>query len=121
MKRDKPIKDKSFAFAIRIVNAYKFLNTEHKEFVMSKQLLRSGTAIGALYREAEQAESKADFIHKMAIAQKECNEIIYWLELLSATDYLDKLAFESLHSDAKELIKLITSIIKSSKKLTIDN
>jgi len=109
------IKDKSFAFAIRVVKAYKFLNTEHKEFVMSKQLLRSGTAIGALYREAEQAESKADFIHKMAIAQKECNETLYWLELLSATDYLGKEAFESLYSDAKELIRLITSIIKSSK------
>lgn len=116
MKRDNPIKDKSFAFAIRVVNASKFLSSEHKEFVMSKQLLRSGTAVGALYREAEQAESKADFIHKMAIAQKECNETLYWLELLSATDYLDKEAFESLHSDAKELIRLITSIIKSSKR-----
>ncbi len=110
------IKDKSFAFAVRVVNAYKFLTIKKKEFVMSKQLLRSGTAVGALYREAEQAESKADFIHKMAIAQKECNETLYWLEILSATDYLEKGAYESLHSDAEELIKLITSIIKSAKE-----
>jgi len=110
------IKDKSFAFAVRVVNAYKFLTIKKKEFVMSKQLLRSGTAVGALYREAEQAESKADFIHKMAIAQKECNETLYWLALLSVTDYLEKDAFESLHSDAEELIKLITSIIKSAKE-----
>lgn len=82
---------------------------------MSKQLLRSGTAIGALYREAEQAESKADFIHKMAIAQKECNETIYWLELLNATEYLSNAEFESVNVDATELMKLITSIIKSTK------
>ncbi|MEM6263788.1 MAG: four helix bundle protein [Bacteroidota bacterium] len=96
MGRVNVIKEKSFAFAVRVVNAYKFLSAKKKEFVMSKQLLRSGTAIGALYREAEQAESKADFIHKMAIAQKECNETMYWLELLSATDHLEKGAFESL-------------------------
>ena len=86
---------------------------------MSKQLLRSGTAVGALYREAEQTESKPDFIHKMGIAQKECNETIYWLELLQATDYLKPKAFESINTDAVELIKLITSIIKSAKG--IDN
>jgi four helix bundle protein len=85
------------------------------EFVLSKQLLRSGTAVGALYREAEQAESKADFIHKMAIAQKECNEAMYWLELLKETDFLEMSEFESIYSDATELIKLITSIIKSTK------
>ena len=109
------VKEKSFAFAVRVVNAYKYLIGEQKEFVMSKQLLRSGTAIGALYREAEQGESKADFIHKLGIAQKECNETMYWLELLHATDYLKKEAFESLYSDAQELIKLLTSIIKTSK------
>jgi four helix bundle protein len=115
MDRVNVIKEKSFAFAVRVVKSYKFLSTEKKEFVMSKQLLRSGTAVGALYREAEQAESKADFIHKMAIAQKECNESMYWLELLSATGYLEKDVFESLYIDAIELIRLITSIIKSSK------
>jgi len=117
--KENVIKTKSFAFAVRIVNVYKFLISEKKEFVMSKQLLRSGTAVGALYREAEQAESKPDFIHKMGIAQKECNETIYWLELLLATDYLEQKAFESINTDAVELIKLITSIIKSSKG--IDN
>ena len=113
--RENVIKTKSFAFAVRIVNVYKFLISEKKEFVMSKQLLKSGTAVGALYREAEQAESKLDFIHKMGIAQKECNETIYWLELLHATEYLDETQFNSINSDAIELMKLITSIIKSSK------
>jgi four helix bundle protein len=113
--RENVLKTKSFAFAVRIVNVYKFLISEKKEFVMSKQLLKSGTAVGALYREAEQAESKLDFIHKMGIAQKECNETIYWLELLHATEYLDETQFNSINSDAIELMKLITSIIKSSK------
>ena len=82
------IKDKSFDFAIRIVRLYQYLNSNKKEFVLSKQLLRSGTSIGAMIREAEHAESKNDFIHKFAIAQKEANEVVYWLELLKATDYL---------------------------------
>lgn len=94
---------------------YKILSGERKDFVLSKQLLRSGTAVGALYREAEQAESKADFTHKMAIAQKECNESMYWLELLKETAFINKSEFESLYSDATELMKLITSIIKSTK------
>ncbi|MEZ4776585.1 MAG: four helix bundle protein [Bacteroidia bacterium] len=117
MKRENPIRDKSFAFSIRVVNVYKYLVGEKKEFVMSKQFLRSGTAIGALYREAEQAESKADFVHKLGIAQKECNEVLYWLELLNATDFLDQDLFDSLHDDATELIKIITSIIKSTKRV----
>lgn len=117
MKRENPIRDKSFTFSIRVVNTYKFLVAEKKEYIMSKQLLRSGTAIGALYREAEQAESRADFIHKMALMQKECNETLYWLELLEATDFLAKDLFVSLFSDAKELMKLITSIIRTSKGL----
>ena len=83
------VKDKSFSFALRVVKLYQFLNQEKKEFVLSKQLLRSGTAIGALVREAEQAESKLDFIHKLAIAQKEANETEYWLELLHKSDYLN--------------------------------
>lgn len=125
--KENVIKTKSFAFAVRVVNVYKFLTSEKKEFVMSKQLLRSGTAVGALYREAEQGESKQDFIHKMGIAQKECNETIYWLELLQATEYLDDAQFNSVNSDAIELMKLITSIIKSAKtsikhlQLTINN
>ena len=114
--KENVIKNKSFDFAVRVVKLYKLLCDEKKEYVLSKQLLRSGTAVGALYREAEQAESKADFVHKMAIAQKECNETLYWLKLLHATDYLSKSEFESIFNDATELIKLITSIIKTTKR-----
>ncbi|PTL37216.1 four helix bundle protein [Candidatus Methylomirabilis limnetica] len=110
------VKEKSFAFAVRIVILYKHLCTEKKEFVLSKQLLRSGTAIGALVREAEQAESKADFVHKMAIALKETNETEYWLELLHETQYLEPAAFSSIHHNVVELLKLLTSIINSSKR-----
>jgi len=114
------LKDKSFEFAIRIVKLYKYLENEKKEYVMSKQLLRAGTAIGALYREAEFAESKADFIHKLSISQKECNETMYWLELLQSTGYLNQPQFDSLMQDAITLMKLLTSIIKSTK-LTLKN
>ena len=109
------VKDKSFGFAIRIVRLYQFLIGEKKEFVLSKQLLRSGTSVGAMVREAEHAETKKDFIHKMAIAQEEINESIYWLELLKETDYLKETEFESLNSEAVEIIKLTTIIIKSAK------
>lgn len=109
------VKDKSFGFAIRIVRLYQFLVTDKKEYVLSKQLLRSGTSVGAMVREAEHAETKKDFIHKMASAQKEINESIYWLELLKETDYLSETEFESLNSEAVEIIKLTTTIIKSAK------
>ena len=116
------LKIKSFRFAIRIVNFYKFLCDTKKEFVLSKQVLRSGTSIGAMIREAEHSESKADFVHKMAIAQKEINETLYWLELLYETEFMAKNEFESINTDAIELIKLITSSIKTAKsKLTINN
>lgn len=111
------VKAKSYRFAIRIVKAYKFLSSEQKEFVLSKQMLRSGTSIGALVRESEHAESKADFIHKMSIALKEANETEYWLLLLHDTDYLEKKIFQSIVSDCSELIKLLVSIIKTSKKI----
>jgi len=88
--KDNIVKTKSFAFAIRIVRLYQFLVDTKKEFVLSKQLLRSGTSVGAMVREAEHAETKPDFIHKMAIAQKEINETIYWLELLAETNFLTK-------------------------------
>ena len=94
------LRDKSYSFAVRIVNLFKFLQNEKKEYILSKQLMRSGTSVGALVREAEFAESKADFIHKLAIAQKECNESIYWLELLQETDYLEKNEFSSINEDA---------------------
>ena len=109
------IKEKSFAFALRIVKLNRFLSEEKREYVLSKQLLRSGTAVGALVREAEQAESKADFIHKMAIALKEANETDYWVELLYQSKIIDKTGFESIKPDITELLKLLTSIIKSSK------
>ena len=110
------IKTKSFNFALRIVKLYQFLSTEKKEFVLSKQLLRSGTAIGALVRESEHAESTADFIHKLAIAQKEANESDYWLELLFQSDYLNLSQFQSLNSDIVEINKIVASIIISTKK-----
>jgi len=100
---------------VRIVKLYQFLVETKKEFVLSKQLLGSGTSVGAMVREAEHAETKPDFIHKMAIAQKEINETIYWLELLAETNFLTKEQFESLISDAEELIKLVTSILISTK------
>jgi len=111
------IQEKSFTFAVRIVNLYRYLTmeVEQKEFVLSKQLLRSGTAVGAMIREADYGESKADFIHKHAIAQKECNESLYWLELLHKTGYLSKKQYESLYEDCNELMKIITTIIKKSK------
>ncbi len=99
------IKDKSFLFAKRVIKLYQHLTDNKKEFVLSKQILRSGTAVGALVREAQNAESKADFIHKLAIAQKECDETIYWLELLTETGYLEKKEFESISTEAASLFK----------------
>ena len=116
------IRDKSFNFAIRVVNLFKYLQSDKKEYIISKQLMRSGTSVGALVREAEHSESKKDFIHKMAIAQKEINESIYWLELLEATGFLNKEQFDDLYKDAVEIIKIIATIIKNTKKnLTPNN
>lgn len=110
------IKDKSFEFAIRIVKLYQYLQENKKEFILCKQLLRSGTSVGAMVREAEHSESTNDFIHKLAIAQKEINETIYWLELLQKTDYITTKEFESMHNNAIEIRKLITSIILTTKR-----
>ena len=115
--KENVLKDKSFAFAIRIVKLYKYLCEEKKEYIMSKQLIRSGTSIGAMVREAEFGESKSDFVHKMAIAQKEVNETLYWLELLNVCEYLTVQQFESINIDAVEIIKLITSSIKTAKNI----
>ncbi len=112
------LKDKSLSFAVRIVKLYQFLSSDKNEYTLSKQLLRSGTAIGALQREAEHAESKLDFIHKYAIAQKECNESLYWLELLNKTCYLIEKQYNSLMLDAEELI---TASIKTVKKSLVKN
>ncbi len=119
--KDNPIKAKSFAFALRVVKLFQFLTEKKKEYVLSKQLLRSGTAVGALVREAEQAESKADFIHKMAIALKEANETEYWIDLLHQSGYLDAKGHGSIATDLTELLKLLTAIIKTSKGRRIDN
>jgi four helix bundle protein len=110
------VKKKSFELAIRGVNFYKFLISEKKEFVMSKQFLRSVTSIGANIREAINAQSKADFIHKLSISQKECDETMYWLELLKETNYISDLEFNSLHEQSTEVLKIIRSIIITSKK-----
>ena len=113
--KENVLKMQSFAFALRVVKLYQFLSQEKKEKVMSLQLLRSGTAIGAMVREAEYAESKADFIHKLNIALKEANETEYWMELLFKSEYLSEEAFNSLSMDIKELLKLLISIVKTSK------
>jgi len=110
------IKEKSFRFAVRIVMLCKYLKTEKREYILIKQLMRSGTSIGANVRESQNAESKADFIHKLAIAQKEADETLFWLELLKETDYITAEEFRSLESDASELLKLIRSIILTTKK-----
>ena len=108
--------EKSYKFAVRIVNLYKYLKFEHNEYILSKQLLRSGTAIGALIREARYAQSKADFINKLSIALKEANETSYWLELLYDTNFLSKNKYHSIKNDADELLKLLVSTIKTLKK-----
>ena len=113
---DNIIKTKSFNFALRIIKLFQFLKDDKREYVLSKQLLRSGTAIGALVRESEQAESKKDFIHKLAIAQKEANETDYWLELLFQSDYLNDIQFQSIKSDIVEINKILASIIITSKQ-----
>jgi len=109
------VKEKSFNFAVRVVNLSKYLIDQKREFVLSKQILRAGTAIGALVRESEHAESKADFIHKLSIALKEANETDYWLDLLHTTNYLEDKQHQSLKTDLIELLKLLTAIIKTSK------
>ncbi len=109
------VRDKSFDFALRIIKLYKYLTEQKREYVLSKQVLRSGTAVGALIREAEQGESRADFIHKLAIALKEAKETEYWLALLFHSDYVEEKSYRSINTDAEELIKLLTSIIKTSK------
>lgn len=110
------VKEKSFTFALQIVSLYKYLINEKREFVLSKQVLRSGTSIGAMIREAEHAESRADFIHKLSIALKEANETEYWLELLNQSDYIESEQFNSIFPKINELNRLLISIIKSSKK-----
>ena len=105
---------KSLDFAVRIVNLYKYLSQEHKEFIMSKQLLRCGTSIGANIAEAQRGQSMADFAAKMNIALKESSETEYWIKLLFRTGYLQKNQFESLNNDIAELISILTAICRSA-------
>jgi len=115
--KDNIILDKSFTFAVRVVKLYKHLCDEKKEYILSKQLLRSGTSIGANINEAQAGQSKADFISKMSISSKEARESKYWIDLLIKTDYLNinDIHVQSLQKEIEEIIKLLTSIVKSSK------
>jgi four helix bundle protein len=107
--------EKSCVFAIRIIRRYKFLVDEKREYVLTKQLLGSATAVGALLKEAEHAQLKPDFLSKVNIALREANETVYWLMLLKDTDYISVKEFNSIHADAEELVKLIASIVKTTK------
>jgi len=116
MEQDKDIlNNKSYAFAIRIVRLSQYLHNENKEFVLSRQVLKSGTSIGALVREAKYAQSKLDFIHKLSIALKEANETYYWLSLLYDTNYIEEKLFDSLLKDCNELISILVSSVKTMK------
>lgn len=113
--KQNPVAEKSYKFALSIIKLYKVLISEKKEFVLSKQLLRSGTSIGALIKEAEHAQSKPDFLNKMNIALKEANETSYWLMLLKDSEYILENEFETIKQECEELIRLLASIVKSIK------
>lgn len=110
------LREKSKAFAIRIIRMYQWLTKEKKEFILCKQCLRSGTSIGANITEGLNAQSTSDFLARLYISLKEANETNYWLELLYETEYIDKKKFDSMNKDCLELIKLLTSIIKTTKR-----
>ena len=111
---DNAIVEKSFEFAVRIVNLCKFLRSEHHEYILSKQIMRSGTSIGANVSEAQRGQSRADFAAKMNIALKEANETQYWLKLLYHTDYISQVQYQSLNKDLAEVLSLLTAICKSA-------
>ena len=113
---EKILPHKSYKFALRIIEMYKLLTSERKEFVLSKQVLRSGTSVGAMIKEAEHAQSKADFLNKMNIALKEINETEYWLMLLKDSSYLSDTEYKSINEDCIELIRLLASTVKTLKK-----
>ena len=115
MAKENIVIDKSYAFALRIIKLYKYLADTHKEYIISKQVLRSGTAIGALLSELVYAQSKADFINKAHVALKEANETAYWLSLLKDSEYISIDSYNSIYIDCNELIKLLVSIVKTSK------
>ena len=111
--KDNNIHNKSKSFAVRIVKLCRYLQIEHKEYVLSKQLLKSGTSIGANIRESARAQSRADFYGKMFISYKEADESAYWIELLHESGYLDDVMFESIYKDCQEIIKILTAITKT--------
>ena len=113
--QDNVVERKSFDFAVRIVNLYRHLSKKEHEFVLSKQLLRCGTSIGANVREAQRAQSRADFYSKMSIALKEANETLYWIELLYKTEFLTQLQYQSIRDDSTELLRILMAICKSSQ------
>ena len=113
---NKAVQEKSFQFAVRIVNLCKYLQTEQKEYILTRQLLRCGTSIGANVAESQQAQSRADFISKLSIALKEAYETDYWLRLMQATQMLTAEQYQSIITDCHELEKLLISIIKTSKE-----
>ena len=113
---EQAVQNKSFQFAVRIVKLCKYLREEKKEYILTKQLLRSGTSIGANIVEAQQAQSKSDFVHKLSIALKEAAETTYWLKLLNATEYLSDKEMQSIAPECAELEKLLTAIIKRIKE-----
>ncbi|MEI8203599.1 MAG: four helix bundle protein [Bacteroidota bacterium] len=116
MKENNVIKEKSYLFALHVIRVYKVLSSEQREFVLSKQMLRSGTSIGANIREAEFGQSKTDFIHKLSISLKEANETEYWLMLLKDSGYIDEKTFNSIVYECIELKRLLTSIINTAKR-----
>ncbi len=115
--KENAITKKSKEFALRIIRLYKYLCSEKNEYVLSKQVLRSGTSIGANVREAQRGQSKPDFYSKLNIALKEADETAYWLELLKESEYIDDSSFDSIYADCEEIIKLLTSITKTQKIL----
>ena len=116
LKNKDPLNEKSFSFSLRIIKLFKYMQNNHKEYILSKQLLRSGTAVGALIREAKYAQSKADFLNKLMIALKEAYETKYWLELLHQSDYIDQAMYKSIEPDINELLKLLVSSTKTVKQ-----
>jgi four helix bundle protein len=120
-KKESILREKSYRFAVRIVRLSQFLQQKKKEYILNKQILRSGTAIGALIREAEYAQSHADFINKFSISLKEANETAYWLSLLKDTEYMDLELYKSFFQDCDELICLLVSTIKTLKSKTLSS
>ena len=110
------LEEKSYAFALRIVKMNQYIQSKKKEYVLSKQILRSGTAIGALISEAQYAQSKSDFVHKLQIALKEANESKYWLRLLRDSNYINEAMSESMIQDVESLIKILTSSINTTRR-----